>query len=414
MQLDPPVTEKMHSFFAVLRLVAVTAGAVWGFFAPIDENSRSSFFLCLSITAVMGPGLYALIKKKPAAAGSVYRFALIVDLALVYWAVRVTGGLHSSLALGFSLLVALHAFHSGLRIGLAAALAASVLLLTLWDGTVWWGDLGMRLGFLHVLAAGAGLSSERERTFARDLLKTRKLAEQAQKMAVLGTLGAGIAHEVNNPTSSIIARVERVLLESNERQLSAETVKDLEIVRKHALRIGTTLQRLLAFARPEGFESRQFSLNDAIDETVPLVEGRLREKRVSLNLNLTRNVPLIVGDLMRIEEVIVNLLNNAADAAYWGSVIEVTTKVRDSWLELCVVDNGLGIEPEDLPHVFDPFFTTKPHGQGTGLGLYVAWQIVKDHGGTVALRSEPHRGTHATVKLPINAASSLEPKRHAF
>ncbi len=399
MKLDR--TRDMDSFFALLRLLVVAAVTIWGVFAPLDEHSRSSFFACLSASSATGLILYWVLQKRLINSKCVYKLAFFADLALIFWAVQVTGGNHSSLILGFYWLVAFHSFHSGFRVGFAAAISASVLIMTLPDAGMWWGDSVIRIGFLQMLAIGAGLLSERERLFAHDLSETRRAVEQAQKMAALGTLGAGIAHEVNNPTSSIIARAERILLEAHDRGLPEETIKDFEVIRKHAIRIGTILQRLLAFARPEGFDSRPLNLNCIIEEMIPLLEGRLREKRLSLSLNLVEDAPLLLGDRTRLEEVILNILNNAIDASYWGSVIDVSTEIRNKSLEFRVTDRGIGIDPKNLPHVFDPFFSTKPADQGTGLGLYVAWQIVNDHGATVDISSEPHRGTTVTVRLPL-------------
>lgn len=391
----------IHSLFAVLRLVIIAAGVGWGLFAPLDEHSRWSLFMCLAAGTALGLIFFRMLYSEIVTAAFVYRLALAVDLGLVYWAVRVTGGAHSNLILGFYLLVAFHAFHSGLHVGIGSSITASVLLFTLPNSGLWWGDSLMRLGFLQVLAIGAGLLSERERMFVHDLSETRRAVEQAEKMAVLGTLGAGIAHEVNNPASSIIARVERVLLEAQERDLSQETLKDLEVIRKHALRIGTILQRLLAFARQEGFDAQLLNLNQIVEGIVPFVEGRLRDKRVSLNLDLMHDPPSVMGEQTRLEEVILSIVNNSIDASYWGSVIDVSTRLRHGFFEICVADKGAGIDPKDRPHVFDPFFTTKPAGQGTGLGLYVAWQIMKDHGGALSITSELQRGTTVTLQFPL-------------
>lgn len=400
--------KKIHSFFSVLRLIMIASVMGWGSLAPLDENSRWSLFLCLTAGAVLGLVFFAILYSEIVNAAFVYRLALAADLGLVYWGVQVTGSAHSNLIVGFYLLVAFHAFHSGIWIGIGSSLCASVLLLTMPSAGIWWGDSLMRIGFLQILAVGAGLLSERERMFVHNLSETRRAVEQAEKMAVLGTLGAGIAHEVNNPTSSIIARAERVLLEARERGMDPETVRDLEVIRKHAVRIGAILQRLLAFARPEGFDARLLNMNHIIEGIVSLVEGRLREKRMSLNLDLMHGPANVIGEQTRLEEVILNILNNSIDASYWGSVIDVTTKVRHDFFEISIADKGAGIDPKNLSRVFDPFFTTKPAGQGTGLGLYVAWQIMKDHGGKLSITSEPHSGTTVTLQFPLVTVSDQE------
>lgn len=401
MKIDSHSLEPIDCFFAALRLAAVAGGTMWGIFAPLDDYARSSFFACLAVSAVFSLLLLESVRRDVVDTGFTYRVALVTDIVLIYWAVRVTGGGHSVLILGFYLFVALHAFHAGLRVGIAAATAASVLLLTLPGKGIWWGDFVLRLGFLHTLALCAGLLSHQEKRLAQDLLESRRAVEQAEKMAVLGTLGSGIAHEINNPASSIIVRIERMLLERQERGVAPETVEDLKIIQKHALRIGTILKRLLAFARPGGLDFERLDLNQIITEVVSLIEPRLREKRVSLSLSLTEDIPAVLGDRMRLEEVILNVLNNALDASHWGAVIDVTTKARDGTLEACITDRGAGIDPKDLGRVFDPFFTTKPTGQGTGLGLYVAYQIVKDHGGVISLSSSIGKRTTVTIRLPL-------------
>ena len=293
--------------------------------------------------------------------------------------------------------------------GAGSAMAASTLLVIQpTDPRLWWGDSALQIGFLFVAGIGAGLLSRHERKSQRriqelgaDLSQARQVLEHAEKMAALGTLGAGIAHEVNNPVSSILGRAERMLLEARDRGLADDVVRDLEVIQKHARRIGTILQRLLIFARPGGLEFQVISLNNIIEDVVPLIEPKLKERGLELKLNLPRHLPGIMGDQTRLEEVVLNILTNAIDASHPDCHIDIAAAVSGKMIKMTIADAGAGIDPDNLSRIFDPFYTTKSPGQGTGLGLYVAYQIINDHHGEISLSSEPGKGTTVTVLLPI-------------
>ena len=216
-------------------------------------------------------------------------------------------------------------------------------------------------------------------------------ARQAEKLAGLGTLAAGLAHELNNPIGIISSRAELMLLETETRPLPEEVREDLRVIHRHAQRVARIAQGLLSFARHSSGAQGSVDLNRLVDETLLLVEKTVVKDGVTLKRALARGLPPIWGDANALQQVIMNLLTNARDAVGSGGEIAVETAATADGVRLIVRDTGRGIPPEILPKIFDPFFTTK--AEGTGLGLSISYGIVRDHQGTVDVQSQPGEGT---------------------
>jgi PAS domain S-box-containing protein len=229
----------------------------------------------------------------------------------------------------------------------------------------------------------------------------QRAARQSDKLAALGTLSAGIAHEINNPIGIITSRVEVMLLEAEGGELSAELRKDLDVILRHARRVASITQALLSFARQSSGNREPVNLNRVAEEMVHLVQKDMSRARVDVTLKLDENLP----DANAIGQVLLNLLTNARRAMPDGGEITIETSHLPATrsVRLLVRDNGSGIAPEILPRIFDPFFTTKP--DGTGLGLSISHGIVHDHHGTVDVNSEVGNGTTFTLTFPLDASS---------
>jgi PAS domain S-box-containing protein len=240
------------------------------------------------------------------------------------------------------------------------------------------------------LPAGAVLLIE-------DITERRGLeraAKQSEKLAALGTLAAGLAHELNNPIGIISTRAELMLLDAESRSLPDDVTEDLRVIHRHSQRIARITQGLLSFARSPSGQSGRVDLNRVIDETLLLVEKTIVKDGVRVRHALTPDLPMIWGDANALQQVVVNLLTNARDAVRAGGEIFIETRVAaepPGRVQLAVRDTGSGIPPEVLAKIFDPFFTTK--AEGTGLGLSISYGIVRDHRGTVDVRSTPGEGT---------------------
>lgn len=409
-------------FFAGFRLAAIGVGAVWLLLTPRPENLRQLaglFFAFLLYTAL----IYSLLLLTAWPIRRLYVAALFADLFFLSGMVRWTGGIHSVFDLGFYLLVGLHAFYFGRKAGIVIASAAAILQVLGEPGTFQagvWPDSVIRIGFLYVIGWSIGELADGEKQARRrteellsQLQNTTQILEHAQKMALIGRLTAGIAHEINNPAAVILTRIERMLLEAQENSLSDRLKRDLGTLAAHAQRIAGVVQKLLAYSRPGSTGFTALDINAVIQQSIPLIEHRLEASHLTLNLNLLRHLPKIYGSANRLEEVFVNLLSNAIDASSPGGQIYIVSTIsggQQKEIQVFVSDAGEGIPQENIDKVFEPFFTTKPPGHGTGLGLYVAYQILKDHGAAISVDSQVGKGTTITISLPLlEAAFSRSP-----
>ena len=231
----------------------------------------------------------------------------------------------------------------------------------------------------------------------------RKLM-QAEKLAAIGFLGAGVAHEINNPISVVVTRLELIRRSLQKGEID-KAVKDLEVVSRHAQRIGRIAGNLLAFSRPKSGGLGPVSLPAAVKSVVELIEYPVTKKGIRIHLELDEAQPLAWGTASGMEQVIYNIVFNAYQALSEGGVITISTGMgqRDT-VELSVADNGPGIPEETLNRIFEPFFTTKEVGQGSGLGLSISYGLVRDSGGEIEVRSLPGEGTVFTIRLKAAAA----------
>jgi signal transduction histidine kinase len=268
------------------------------------------------------------------------------------------------------------------------------------------------LRLLTSMAAPAATAIENAKLYEALRLGMRQLEEtqaqlvQSAKLAAVGELAAGVAHEINNPLTSIIGFT-RLLLEDlpADDQMRA----DLEIIDREAARTRRIVRTLLDFARTSDPVLASSDLNGLVEEAVMLVCTRSVLTQVSLQQNLSP-LPPVMLDSNQIKQVLVNLLNNALQAMPDGGRLAVATRLTESEIDgvdrqmaaVYVSDSGAGIPPENLGRIFDPFFTTKEVGQGTGLGLSVSYSIVEKHNGRIEVESVPGQGSTFIVLLPIN------------
>lgn len=229
-------------------------------------------------------------------------------------------------------------------------------------------------------------------------------ARQADKLAAVGTLSAGIAHEINNPIGIISSRVEVMLLEAEGGDLPAELRKDLDVILRHARRVAAITQGLLSFARRSTGTRQPVNLNRIVEEILQLAQKDMSRARIRVTMTLHEGLPDIVADANAIGQVLMNLLTNARRAIVEEGEITIETSYIPTTrsVRLVVRDTGSGIPPEILPKIFDPFFTTKP--EGTGLGLSISHGIVHDHHGTVEVQSQVGEGTTFTLTFPLDGS----------
>ena len=232
--------------------------------------------------------------------------------------------------------------------------------------------------------------------------RQREALHQTEKMAALGTLVAGIAHERNNPLGIMTARIEVMLLEAEEQHLPTQVIDDLQVLSRAAQRVARIASSLRSLSRPSHDELRPVDLNALADETLQLMQKPLEVDAIRVVTNLDRALPPMLGDATALQQVLLNLLTNAREAIVREGEIQIESALsaeRAGWLRLAVTDTGPGISSENLVKIFDPFYTTKR--TGTGLGLSVSYGIIQSHKGTVDVQSTPGVGTTFVLLFPV-------------
>ena len=264
---------------------------------------------------------------------------------------------------------------------------------------------GERLVVNLVLSPIAAEGAEGSRVVTFDDITSRVVLEeqvqQQERLASLGLLAAGVAHEVNTPLTGISSYAQLLLEETPTDDPRYSSLRKIEEQTRRASRIANSLLNL---ARPERTSFETLALNDAALEVVRLFEPQLRDRRIALEAVLDPALPAIRGHRGKLQQVLLNLLSNARDAVEGGGRIVVRTSASDGIVALEVVDDGVGIAEEDHPRIFDPFFSTKGRGKGTGLGLSISYGIVREHEGTMHVESVPGAFTRFRVDLPVPQA----------
>ncbi len=236
----------------------------------------------------------------------------------------------------------------------------------------------------------------------REIEKHGTVLIQSHKMRAIGTLTAGVAHELNNPLNNITLTAHMLLedygvLSDDDRK---EMVQDIVSESKRSTNI---ISNLLDFARESGSQLEPLELKQLLEDTINLAVNQIKLSGISIEFQATDNLPRIHGDSQQLRQVFLNLILNAIDASSKGSVIKVIVLPADepNFVAVKIIDNGKGIPEHILGSIFDPFFTTKEKGKGTGLGLSVSQGIVVKHGGKIRVSSMVDQGTTFTVTLPV-------------
>ncbi|MBS4192191.1 HAMP domain-containing protein [Bacillus sp. FJAT-49705] len=240
-----------------------------------------------------------------------------------------------------------------------------------------------------------------------DVTKQKQWEEkiiQTDKLSALGLMASSFAHEVNNPLATINAYAEDLSdrLASPDDELDmTEMSLYLSKIKENTERCKRITSNLLNFSRKTNWTLSQIDVNKTIQNSISLVESSLKKKQIQLKIKIAEELPLLLGDSLKLMQVLVNLINNARDAVEETGEIGVEVKAEENFVSILVIDNGCGISKERLGKIFDPFYTTKPVGKGTGLGLSVCYGIVEEFGGTIEIESKVGIGTTVKVRIPV-------------
>jgi two-component system NtrC family sensor kinase len=264
-----------------------------------------------------------------------------------------------------------------------------------------------------LIAVGSQISSAIERSSLyeetrqayENLRRTQEQLLHSEKLAAVGQLISGVAHELNNPLTAILGYSQ---LLTSSGQVGPQGVEYADKLYKQAQRTHRIVQNLLSFARQHKPERTAVQINQALEETLALRDYDLRMHNIRVHLDLCPDLPVTAADPHQLQQVFLNMVNNAVDAILERSTegdLWVRTGILDDRLLIEFVDSGPGVK--DASRVFDPFYTTKPVGKGTGLGLSICYGIITEHGGTIRVRNVPTRGASFTIELPLQPAASL-------
>jgi len=229
---------------------------------------------------------------------------------------------------------------------------------------------------------------------------------QSKKLASIGTFSSGIAHELNNPLNNISLSAD-TLREELSTLTHEEATEIIEDIITQTDRASEVVKNLLDFSRDKVPTTQLLNIKQVISSTKKLIANELRLNSILIEEQVSDNLPLIMGDMQKLQQVFLNLFLNSIHVMPEGGLIHIEAKVvLSGYLRINVSDTGIGIEPENLEHIFDPFFTTKEVGKGTGLGLSIVYGIIKKHKGFIEVKSEIDEGTTFSIFLPI--ASSVK------
>jgi signal transduction histidine kinase len=246
-------------------------------------------------------------------------------------------------------------------------------------------------------------ASNKELESAYEILKQRQeQLVRSEKMAALGQLSAGIAHEIRNPLTSI-----KIFIQSLEKEIDLDEnqEEDFRIIMKEIDRINENITRFLNFARPEEPLFQEIKISSLVKDTINLLAAKLKSTGIRPDISLPDDQPRVNGDSKQLSQVFLNLFLNAVEAMPQGGILTIRSAVKvnpdnhKEFLQLVIKDTGHGISEKDQPYLFDPFFTTK--AGGTGLGLSIAYSIIQKHNGCIEVESELGKGSSFIVSLPI-------------
>jgi two-component system NtrC family sensor kinase len=235
-----------------------------------------------------------------------------------------------------------------------------------------------------------------------DLISAQSQIYHAERLAAIGRLASGVAHEINNPINGVRNCVYAIRHDPDNRE---QNLAYLRMIDEGMEQAASVITKLLGFARKQEPARAPVNVNAVIDTVTLMLSFNVGRKKITLDLDLQEDLPAVIGDKQLLQEVLMNLLLNSIDAVAENGCIRVRTRAAGpARLAVEVHDQGKGIAAADLPRIFDPFFTTKGTGEGTGLGLSVSLGIVQSHGGSIGVTSEPGAGTTFTVTLPVEPA----------
>jgi C4-dicarboxylate-specific signal transduction histidine kinase len=266
-----------------------------------------------------------------------------------------------------------------------------------------------RKAMIHIMGDLRETTSEMERR-EQELREKQEQLVQAGKLATLGELTTGVAHELNNPLNNIGLSVGNVIDQIEMGGLDGGRIRpELENAMQQVARANEIISHLRVFGRAAPVSREPVPVNEAIERALSLLHEQLRLRQIEAELELDGSSPVVMGNFIQLEQVFINLLTNARDALEDAAErrIRIASTVNGEVVRITVRDTGPGIEPGLEQRIFDPFVTTKEVGKGTGLGLSITYGIIKEHGGAISVATQPGEGAAFVIDLPLGTDGTV-------
>jgi signal transduction histidine kinase len=239
--------------------------------------------------------------------------------------------------------------------------------------------------------------------FEKNLVRETQLQiGQSEKLAAIGRLAAGVAHEIKNPLTSIL---NFAYLVKENKTVDKDALRDINTIIEETNRVTKIVRELLDFARQSPAKKENIEINQILQQLLALIVKQKEFRRIRFIEEYDETLPSLLADRNQLQQVFLNLLLNSAESIVEEGTITLNTRDHGDHCTITINDTGCGIKPEDLNKIFDPFFTTKPVGKGTGLGLSISYGIVKQYGGEIHCDSTEGEGSAFSVKLPYQQAA---------
>lgn len=417
--------------FMLMRGIVITGGFFWLILRPSPDILKFwlvSLFLIFTIYSLI---LYGFIFSWPRKIEALYLVCLSLDLIFMGIFIKLTGGFNSIVYLVIYPFVALHSFHYGFIRGIALALVSSIVYITAsydhW-GLLIWTDVIFKISIIWLLAGFLGFVSEKEKYDREGLIITqtrlgflqhelekayknlqdvKSHVEQSEKLASIGRLSAELAHEINNPLDGIKNCLSVIKRESTD---AGQKKKYFELIDEALYDIEKAVRDLLDYAKRHDPVMEDVDLASVLKRTIIMAEYKLQKTGIQVETFFDDRLPHIMGDSHKLQEVFFNIVMNAIDAMPKGGRLTIETGKIGNFIDVKIMDTGVGIPQEHLSKIFQPFYTTKPLGEGTGLGLSVSLDIIKKHNGAIDVYSKVGDGAIFSITLPIAMKESKELK----
>ena len=234
---------------------------------------------------------------------------------------------------------------------------------------------------------------------------TQQQIFQSEKLASIGRLSAGIAHEINNPLTGVLTFAH--LLKQKKNNIE-EDINDLDVIIRETTRVREIVKGLLDFARQTPFKKEFLNINDVLHQILKLIRNQKEFRSIVIEENYSKNILDCYCDKNQLQQVFLNIILNAGEAIANKGTIKIVTSIKKNHTVISINDTGSGIKKDNLNKIFDPFYTTKPVGKGTGLGLSISYGIIQQHGGYIECESEEGKGTTFNIFLPIKNDKMME------